>query len=149
MSAVVVTDSTCLIGLERAGELRLLPVLFDEIFIPPEVQAEFGVALPWLKVVAPTDEAMVEVLRESLDDGEAEAMALARELGCEIILDERKARAVAERLGLRCVGTGGLLLRAKHRGLIPSVKPVLDKLAANGFHASDELRERILKLAGE
>lgn len=149
MSAVVVTDSTCLIGLERAGELRLLPALFDEIFIPPEVQSEFGVALPWLKVLAPKDEAMVEVLKESLDDGEAEAMALARELGCEIILDERKARAVAERLRLRCVGTGGLLLRAKQKGVIAAVRPVLDRLAANGFHASEELRERILKLAGE
>lgn len=31
MSVAVVTDSTCLIGLERAGELRLLPALFDEI----------------------------------------------------------------------------------------------------------------------
>ena len=44
---------------------------------------------------------------------------------------------------------GELLLRAKKRGIIAVVRPVLDKLAANGFHASDELRERILKLAGE
>jgi uncharacterized protein len=135
--------------LERAGELRLLPALFDEIFIPPEVQAEFGVVMPWLKVVAPRDASLVEALRMSLDDGEAEAVALACELGCEIILDERKARAVAERMNLRCVGTGGLLMRAKKNGVIAAVKPLLDKLADNGFHASDELRARILILAGE
>jgi uncharacterized protein len=62
VSVAVVTDSTCLIGLERAGELRLLPALFDEIFIPPEVQAEFGSVTPWLKVAAPHDLSLVEEL---------------------------------------------------------------------------------------
>ena len=130
MRVVVVTDSTCLIGLERAGELQLLPSVFDTIYIPQ-------------------DEALVDALQLSLDDGEAEAVALARELGCEIILDERKARAVAERMKLRCLGTGGLLLRAKSKGVIPLVRPVLDKLEAQGFHASAELRLKILQLAGE
>jgi len=149
MSAVVVTDSTCLIGLERAGELQLLPSVFDTIYIPPEVQREFGRAISWLRVLAPQDEALVDALQLSLDHGEAEAVALARELGCEIILDERKARAVADRMKLRCLGTGGLLLRAKIKGVIPLVRPVLDKLEAQGFYASAELRLKILQLAGE
>lgn len=113
------------------------------------MQAEFGSVTPWLKVAAPHDLSLVEELRMSLDDGEAEAVALACELGCEIILDERKARTVAERMKLRCVGTGGLLIRAKNKGVIAAVKPLLDKLADNGFHASDELRAKILRLAGE
>lgn len=149
MSAVAVTDSTCLIGLERAGELRLLPAVFDEVYIPPEVQAEFGVSLPWLRVVAPKNAALVEALKLAFDDGEAEAVALARELGCEIILDERKARAVAVRMKLQCLGTGGLLIRAKKKGALAAVRPLLEKLESVGFYASDELRAKILKLAGE
>lgn len=51
MKGLVVADSTCLIGLERINRLDLLPVVFDPIVIPPEVEREFGGSFAWLKVI--------------------------------------------------------------------------------------------------
>ena len=59
MKESVVIDSTCLIGLERIGQLELLPALFEPILIPPEVQREFGMSLSWLTVETPADQALV------------------------------------------------------------------------------------------
>jgi predicted nucleic acid-binding protein len=70
----VVSDSTCLIGLERVGKLDLLPTLFSPIFIPPEVQREFGVSLPWLQVDVRFDATLTRALRMQVDGGEAEAI---------------------------------------------------------------------------
>ena len=58
MKEPVVTDSTCLVGLERIGRLDLLPVLFEPILSPPEVHREFGTSLSWLSVEAPTDQVL-------------------------------------------------------------------------------------------
>ena len=74
MKEPVVTDSTCLIGLERIGCLDVLPALFEPILIPPEVHKEFGTSLPWLTVEAPTDQGLVAALKMLVDDGEAEAI---------------------------------------------------------------------------
>lgn len=49
----LVNDSTCLIGLERIERLDVLPALLEPVLIPPAVQQEFGIALPWLRVEAP------------------------------------------------------------------------------------------------
>lgn len=81
MKEPVVTDSTCLIGLERIGHLDILPTLFAPILVPPEVQHEFGTLLPWLTVETPTDQALVAALKILVDDSEAEAIALAHEQG--------------------------------------------------------------------
>ena len=62
MKEPVVTDSTCLIGLERISHLGLLPELFEPVIAPPEVHQEFGVPLPWLQMEAPSDTALVAAL---------------------------------------------------------------------------------------
>jgi predicted nucleic acid-binding protein len=129
----VVTDSTCVIGLERIGHLEILPGLCDSILIPPEVQREFGTLLPWLTVERPADQALVAALKILVDDGEAEALALAHEHGRRIILDDRRARAVARSLGLTIIGTVGILVRAKRFGLITSLRTLLSELEAHEF----------------
>ncbi len=55
MKASIISDSTCLIGLERIHALEVLPALFDLIVIPREVHREFGIALPWLHVESPVN----------------------------------------------------------------------------------------------
>jgi predicted nucleic acid-binding protein len=52
-------------------------------------------------------------------------------------------------LGLRMVGTLGILLRAKEQQLLPAVKPMIDQLLAFGFHADEELVSGVLRIAGE
>jgi uncharacterized protein len=144
-----VVDSTCLIGLERINQLSILPALFDPIFAPPEVQREFGVSLPWLQQRTPLQEPLVAALKMLVDDGEAEAISLAQEIGCLLIVDDRRARTAASGLGLTCVGTLGVLLRGKRTGAVSAVKPIMDNLEANGFFISDALRREALRLANE
>lgn len=102
---VVITDSGCLISLERIDRLDILPALFSQVLLPPAVHAEFGVVLPWLKVVPPKDQGMIAALKMLVDAGEAEAIALAYELQYRLIIDDLQGRKVARDLGLRLTGT--------------------------------------------
>ncbi len=142
-------DSTCLIGLERAGLLFLLPALFEPLLIPPKVQEEFGVQREWWIVRAPANIAAVETARRVVDDGEAEAIVLAQEQGWRLIIDDKKARAYARQQGVRVIGTLGVLLKAKQEGLIPVVKPLIERLQATGFRITPALQREALQLAGE
>ncbi|MBC6455599.1 MAG: DUF3368 domain-containing protein [Hormoscilla sp. SP5CHS1] len=150
MSDKAVTNSTCLIGLQRIGQLEILPQVFPVVFAPPAVQTEVGINLSWLRVQAVQNTAFVTVLQESIHRGEAEAIALAIELkDVVVILDEKKARAVAKKLGLQVTGTVGMLLRGKKRGVIPEIKPLLYSLQETGFRLSENLIQEALRLAGE
>jgi len=149
MSEQVVADSTILIGLERIQRLGLLPALFGTVLIPPEVEREFGISYDWLSVEVPTNPAAIETLKLVVDDGEAEAIGLAVERQLRIILDDRQARTVAKRLGLKVIGTVGCLLRAKQTGLIVAVKAEIEALESAGFYLSDALKAEGLRLAGE
>ena len=149
MKEAVVSDSTCLIGLERIGELNILPALFDPIMIPPEVEREFGTKFSWLQTENPTSSLLVAALRLVVDAGEADAIALASEKSCLLISDDKQARAVARRLGVAVIGTVGVLVRSKQSGVVGVIKPILDALEQNGFFISQALREEALKLVGE
>jgi predicted nucleic acid-binding protein len=145
----VVADSTCLIALERIDALEILPILFEPVFIPPEVDREFGMAHPWLKVETPVNVALVSSLKLLVDEGEAEAIALANQRGIRVILDDRQARLVATRLEVRVIGTLGCAIKAKQAGAIASVRPLIEKLETHGFYLSAGLKSEALRLAGE
>jgi hypothetical protein len=157
----IVADAGPLIGLARIDRLDLLRSLFDATILPPTVYAEC-VRVPdkpgaaaiakavndgWLAVRSLTKPAAL--LPIGLGRGETDAIALAVELECLILLDDKLARGAARAAGLSVIGTAGLLLAAKARSLVPSVGPILDQLKAVGYHLSDELVARILELAGE
>jgi predicted nucleic acid-binding protein len=145
----IVADSTCLIGLELIGELDLLSELFEPLVIPPEVDREFGLSFPWLKVETPANDALVKSLKLLLDQGEAEAIALGYEKGWRVLLDDRRARSVAKQMGLRIIGTVGALILAKQQSIIPALKPLLEQLEAGEFYLSQELIEEALRLVSE
>jgi len=145
----VVVDSTCLIGLENVDHLDLLPHLFEPVHAPPEVEREFGSSPEWLKIERPSNPDLVKALKVTVDDGEAEAIALAVERQWRIVLDDLKARDLAQRMGLRVIGTVGLLVRAKSAGLVPWINPLLIKLSERGFRLSEDLKREALRLAGE
>ncbi len=149
MNEPAVTDSTCLIALEQIGQLDLLPALFDPIHAPPAVERECGGVPQWLTVAAPADAALVMALKMTIDDGEAETIALAIEYKWRAILDDLQARAVAQQMGLKLIGTVGILIRAKRAGLLAEVRPVLRDLGKSGFYLSDALMREVLRLAGE
>jgi hypothetical protein len=157
----VVCNCGPLIALAGINQLSLLPRLFRKVSVPAVVHQEltgsrrFAAARhlfnqPWLAVV-PLPEPCDAVLVAQLDSGEAAVLTLACQLkDAEVLIDERKGRRLAERLyGLRILGTGGLLLRAKAAGLIPGVQPILAGMKANGYHLSDRLVDAICQAAGE
>lgn len=149
MSQIVVSDSTCLIALERIQRLDLLPAVFEKVWVPTAVAREFGQSLPWLLVKEPENPAAVAAFELLVDAGEAAAIELARELHCEVILDDLQARRLAARQHVPCLGLLGVLLRAKRAGKLAAVRPLIDGLRANKFFISEALVVEALRLAGE
>lgn len=150
MSDDAVVDSACLIGLERVGRLDILAHSFDSVFIPPAVRNELGRDIDWLIVRPVQNVGVLSALRTQIAEGESETIALAMELGDVLaVLDDKKARRIAQQVGLKLIGTVGLLLRAKRRGIITEVKPVLDALEAVDFRISAALYAEALRLAQE
>jgi len=164
VSDLIVADAGPLIGLAQIGLLPLLRGLYSKILIPPKVHDELQIpslrpgyealaaALDgaWILVEAPRPTAHSEEIKETLgESGEAEAIALAEERDTDLLIDEKRGRAVAISRGLRIVGTGAVLLLAKEKGLIGRVADALDELASRSYRIAPGLRIRILQKAGE
>jgi predicted nucleic acid-binding protein len=84
-------------------------------------------------------------------EGEASVIRLGLErTDTELLIDERKARRIASSVYmLRILGTGGVLLRAKRRKILPAIKPILAEIIRNGYFISERLEDGILREAGE
>lgn len=152
MPRIIIADTTCLIVLTNIGELALLQRLYGRILTTPEVATEYGEALPdWVDVCSVKDTERQRLLRLQVDAGESSAIALALETAedCTLILDDYRARRIAVALHLSVTGTVGVLIKAKERGLVMSIRPLLERLLAAGLWISDELQEQALRLAGE
>lgn len=159
---IIVSDTTPISELAKVDHLDLLPKLFGKVVIPQGVFDELQVGehpaaqlvqnLSWLEVVTVDNQQLVRELQQSfkLDLGESEAIALAEEISAsQLLIDERAARKVAMARKLPLIGTVGILLLAKRRGLLDSVKDVLDEMKAQGMRISDRLYVQVLTLAQE
>ena len=152
---IVVSDASPLITLLNVGRLKLLRDLYGSLVIPSAVLAEVtapgtiaGFPPGWIVVQDPAGPPPAETA--GLGAGETAALTLAREIVAdEVVIDERRGRAVAAALGLRAVGLLAVVVEAKRAGLIPEVGPVLDELVAAKFRLSAALRADILDLADE
>jgi predicted nucleic acid-binding protein len=157
----VIVNTTPIIALALIGKLDLLQHLYGKVVIPPAVWTEVmaggaskvGMAelqeANWIQAVPLQDPRRADLLSD-LDRGEAEVIALAQELNADlVIVDERLARRHAGRLGLTLTGTLGVLLKAKERGLVPAVGPLISQLRQDGIRLDDALVAEALDLAGE
>jgi len=151
MSKVVISDTSCFIILSKIGELELLHKVYENIFTTPEIVAEYGETLPeWIEIVSVQDKYKQQLFEMQLGKGESSAMALSLEIPDSIlIIDDYKARKAAEILNLKFIGTIGLIIKAKLNGVIPSVKPLLQKIKLTNFRLSSDLEQYALKEAGE
>jgi len=156
-----ISNTSPLLYLYRIGGIEWLPKLFDEVWTPEAVRNELqagkskGYDVPdpddysWLKVVNPKSTPS-EWLALDLGTGEIAAMALALENRDRVVLlDDMLARRTAQVAGLQVWGTLKVLLEAKSIGLIDKVEPYVAKLSDSGMWVSAEVKQRILKLAGE
>ncbi len=156
---IVVSDTSTITNLNQVGELNLLHLLYGEVTVPPAVIEELDAVdgqraeierLSWITTTQPTNQDLVEHLATHLDFGESQAIALAVELNAEyLIIDERNGRSAAMNYGVPIVGLVGILIAAKEANYIPMVKPVIDRVVANGFHLNTEFVSRVLKKLGE
>ncbi|MFN2457654.1 MAG: DUF3368 domain-containing protein [Chitinophagaceae bacterium] len=148
---IIISDTSCFIVLTNIGELELLHKTYRNITTTIEVSTEFGQSLPaWVEIKAPSNKQLQQVLALQLDKGEASAIALAIEYPDSIIiLDDYKARKVAEKLRLNITGTIGVIIKAKLRGVIKSVKPYLNKISKTDFRLTPEIEQEALRQAGE
>ena len=162
---LTISNTSPLLNLAIIGQLDLVREQFGLVFIPAAVLQELRVdeALPgsaalrqalthgWIQVQAVEDRAPVQLLQRTLDDGEAEAIALAAQAKAAwLLLDERDGRLAAKTLGLRVTGVLGILLRAKRDGHIPSLRGAMEKLQTQaGFRIAPALFEALLRSASE
>jgi len=162
---IIVSDTSPLNGLAIVGYLPLLEQIYGRVLIPPAVADELArggkddprittvLSVDWIEVRQPTDRQRIESLRieRNLDRGESEAIVLALEVGAEeLLIDERLGRKEAIRLGLSITGLLGILLVAKRRGLVSTIRPIMDDLIRQAnFRVGDRLYMEVLIAAGE
>lgn len=141
---IVIADASCLIVLENIRELSLLQKLFNEVFITTEVKDEAGFELPdWVRVRNPQNTTLKNTLSLILDTGEAGAITLAMEFeNSLLIIDEKKGRRVAAQLGLKIIGTFGVILKAVETIPGYSTKDLITRLEAAGFYLSKNLKTK-------
>ena len=161
-----ISNASPLIQLAKIGHLSLLARLHSQVLIPNAVHREVvlaGRGRPgaeavaraeadgWLIQTAAPEDRVLDMLRDQIDVGEAEAIRLALEQPSAIVLlDDMAARSIAIRMGLRVTGTLGLLLRAKQMGFVPQLHPLIAQLCADGrFYIAPAVVTQILAAAGE
>ena len=148
---IIISDTSCFIILSNIGELNLLYKLYGEIITTSTIAEEFGEQLPdWVKIQNVSDKLRLQILELQIDKGESSAIALALETPKSIlILDDYKARKVAENLGLSFTGTIGIIIKAKLQNIIPSIKPIIEKIKQTNFRISAEIELQAYQEANE
>jgi hypothetical protein len=160
---IIVSDTSPLSNLFIIQQLQLLEKLYGKVIIPGAVMNELlqlekrRIDLSsiknakWIEVIDVSDRPLVDELSQDLDVGEAEAIVLAEMLHADwLLMDETKGRSIAKTQGLHIVGLLGVLLLAKEKGHILSVKELLNDLINKAkFRVGEELYNRIIEMSGE
>lgn len=158
---IVISDTTPLISLLKIGKLGLLESLFHEILIPQAVYEEltsnpkfYEEALQvencgFIRQVRVGNAESVRLLQMAvgIDRGESEAIVYTDEHHADLLLmDEVKARLVAKQMGLKIMGTMGILLTAYDKRLVQKeeVLACIDIMRKTGRHISESLYKQLL-----
>jgi predicted nucleic acid-binding protein len=149
---VIVSDAGPLIVLLKTNKLSILQEIFKKIVVPTAVYQEITekeqerVIFEGINWIEMRDVTKADHLLEKLiDKGEAEAIILAKQLKTSLLVDDAKARKYAVLLNVEIIGTLGLLKMAKKRGIIPSVKDVINDMLVEGYYIEEKLIALILK----
>ncbi len=159
---IVVADSGPLIHFALLGRLDLLRDIYGRLIVPQAVYDEIvkrGAGKPgdrdvaaaeWIETRMAPDSPTAAALANDLDAGEAEAISLAITIGADLFLcDDLAARRAAERAALRVVGTLGILGVAKREGIVPAVRPLVERLQACGVWFKSDVLDAYLSGMGE
>ncbi len=163
LNQIVVADTSPLIIFGRLDSIYIIEQLFKTILIPNEVANEClqditrpgaiaikkAISKKTIKLAAKPPKQNFNFLLDVLDVGEAAAIQLAVEKKASLLIDERLGRKVAKNLGLKVIGTAGLLLLAKQHKIIDKIAPFIRSLEECRFYLADNLKQALLEQAGE
>ena len=148
---MIVSDNTTLIILNNLERLNLLKV-FNQVYIPQKVYEEVNFKkdfiLPdFIKVKRIETNELYFCLTKLLDEGESEAITLAKELNLPLIIDEKKGRKIAKNLNIKIIGLLGILYLNYQKSFITKgeIKSFLDDAINNGYRISQRLLNEFWK----
>lgn len=161
---IIIADTGPIIGLAKIDQLLLLKKLATEVVIAPFVQKElYGKIGPESKLI---DQALNDFIRvaepniskagiyanlSDIDEGERQSICLAStsKKGSVLLIDDYAGRCAADKFAIPKVGSIGILLLAKKKGLINNVGSLLHEMRSNGYWLSGEILTIAQKLAKE
>lgn len=151
MPDIVISDTSCLIIFDRIERLDILQKVYGAIHITPEIAEEFGASLPeWGQIEEVRDKKYQKFLETQVDQGEVSVIALSVEKeNSLLILDDLRARKLANQLELEFTGSLGIINKAKEKGIIQKIKPLTDKLKRTDFRIADRVINYLLKRNNE
>ena len=156
---ILIADSSALVALSVCNSLDLLEALFGEVKVPQAVFDEVSVSHK-PEAIALTVYLQGKVESVNTDDyvyldayadaGETVAMLLYKQIDADwLLIDDRRGRKIAVVNKIQTIGSLGVLLSAKKRGLISEIKPKLELLAESDLYLSNSLIKTVLEMAGE
>lgn len=150
---IVIADTGAIISLIHIGKLNLIEEVFGKFYISKAVWIELNnydnPSFERSKLIN-LESCVKEISSKNyllplMDYGEAESSILYEELNADyLLIDDNKARKIAESFNINCIGTLGLLLKAREKGLITELKPVFEQLLKFGRYFSVNLLNNIL-----
>jgi uncharacterized protein len=158
---VIVSDAGPLIIFARIGRLSVLREVTGSLIISAAVHAEIMTnngAMPgarevaqaeWIQRATVANPSLLETFPGGLHAGEREAIALAKERGAQLLMDEIRGRRFASQLGIDVIGTLRILAEAKRLGHIESVRPIVAEMRSSGYRFDRDLIRRFLDAMNE
>ncbi len=155
---IVIADTGALISLIHLDRVDLIEKIFGDFFIAKAVWEELNnYDNPYFdRTVLLELESRIKQINSKnhllmvMDYGESESVILYEELHADyLLIDDYKARFVAESLNVNCIGTLGMLIKAKQKELIKELKPLFEKLIETGRYFSKSLLNDLLNKVDE
>jgi len=153
---VIIGDSSALVALAVVNQLELLEKLYDNLYIPEAVFNEVT------QIGKPQSDKLRQFLQRKVKQvdltltqlglglGELEAITLYKKLDADVLLiDDNRAKKYASLNGVKVIGSLGILIKAKEKGHIEKVKPLLDEIQKSKVYISMKLIEKVLEICGE
>ena len=150
---IVIADTGAIISLIHLGKIDLIEEVFGDFYIAEAVWKELndydypGFDRSFLQNLRPKVGQIKSKnhLLMVMDSGESESVILYEELHADFLLiDDNKARILAESLNVNCIGSLGLLIKAKQKGLVTELKPLFSKLIETRRYFSKRLLNDLL-----
>jgi predicted nucleic acid-binding protein len=158
---IVIADAGPLIAFARLGQLELLTRVFEQVLVTEEVFAECTCRTDYAEAKPIMEAAKNQLIQRCtappshfelalhVDAGEASAIAAAAHWGCGVLMDDKAGRHMAKNFCVASIGTVGVLVLAKQKQMLPSIKPLLDQLTQSGYFLGDKLIASALAVVGE